>query len=129
MPIPSLTYSPSRSSRATRLTIRSRTSIAASFMPEKCSYLAGCPFFDALLVFLALEDVLHENAGRDHVVRIDFPRLEQVLHFGDGDAGRGRHHRIEVAGGAAVDQIADAVAFPAFDEGEVGAQRHFEHER
>jgi two-component system KDP operon response regulator KdpE len=55
------------------------------------------------------------------VIRIDLTGFDQVLHFGDRDAPRGRHHWIEVAGGTAVDEVADAIAFPGANEGEVGA--------
>ena len=75
---------------------------------------------------LALQDVLHENAWRDDVIRIDGAGLDQVLHFGDGDARGGRHHGIEVARRSPIDQITHAVAFPRLDEGEVGAQRVLE---
>ena len=67
---------------------------------------------DALLVARALEDVLHEDAGRDDVVGIERARLDQVLDLGDRDARGRRHHRIEVARRPPVDEVAEPVALP-----------------
>ena len=41
----------------------------------------------------------------------------------------GRHHRIEVARGLAVDEIALGVALPGMDERDVGGEPGFHHER
>ena len=85
------------------------------------------PLLDALLVAVAREDVLHEDAGRDDVIGIDGAGLDQLFDLGDRHArGRG-HHGVEVSRGAPVDQVAEAVALPGLDEREVRAQRRLEH--
>src|SRR5271157_4060185 len=51
---------------------------------------------DALHVIRPLEDAVHVNAGRVHLVGIDLARLHQMLDFGNRYSSRGRHHGIEV---------------------------------
>ena len=46
----------------------------------------------------------------------------QLLDLGHRDLGSGRHHRVEIARGLAVDQVAGGVALPGVDDGEVGEQ-------
>src|SRR3546814_5901676 len=53
--------------------------------------------------------------------------LEQFLDFGDRHAARCRHHRIEIARGLAVDEIALVVAAPRLDDGEIGGQPRLEN--
>ena len=60
------------------------------------------------------------DARRDDVVGIDLARLDQVLDLGDRDLAGGRHHRIEVARGLAVDEVALGVALPGVHDREVG---------
>src|SRR6185503_3492230 len=85
---------PSLSSRAARLTIRS--------------------LFDSLGSIGPLEDPVHEDARRDHVVRIDLARLDQLLDLDERHVPRGRGHRVEVSRGHSVDEIPHRVAFQAF---------------
>ncbi len=85
--------------------------------------------FDAFFVLLALKDALDVDAGRDDEVGVEGAGVDQLLDFGDGDAGGGSHHRVEVAGGLSIDKVAGAIAFPGFDEGEVGAEPGFEEVR
>src|SRR5256885_16713814 len=84
-------------------------------------------FFDPLLVMVALENVLNEDARGDDVVGIDRAGLDDLLDLRNGDASGGCHHRIEVASRSPVYQIAEAVAFPGLHEREVGAERLLEH--
>src|SRR5581483_1138659 len=70
------------------------------------------PFLDPLLVACALDDVAHEDAGRDDVVGIDFAGLDQLFDLGNRRRGGGGHDRVEVARRAAVDQVAGGVAAP-----------------
>ena len=42
---------------------------------------------------LALDDVLHEDARRDDVVRVDLAQLDELLDLGDGDTRGGRLSR------------------------------------
>ena len=48
------------------------------------------------------------------------PGWHQVLDFGHGDLAGGGHHRIEVARGLSIDQVALAVAHPGVHDREVG---------
>ena len=102
-------------------------------VPPRCagasdrSGLADRPPLDPLLVARALEDVLHEDARRDDRVGVERARLDELLDLGDRDRGRRRHHRVEVARGAAVDEVAEAVAPERLHEREVGLQRRLEH--
>ena len=54
------------------------------------------------------------------MVRIDLAGGHEVLDLGDGDLRGGGHHRIKVAGGLAVDQVAGGIAHPGMHDGEVG---------
>jgi hypothetical protein len=81
---------------------------------------------DALFVAGALEDALDVNAGGDDGVGVEGAGVDEFLDFGDGDAGGGGHHRVEIAGGLSIDKVAGAIAFPGFDEGVVGAEPGFE---
>ena len=54
------------------------------------------------------------------MIRIDLARLHQGLDFGNGDARGRRHHRVEVACGVPVDQVAGTIAFPGVHEREIG---------
>src|SRR5208282_1638120 len=90
-----------------------------------CRRLRDGPFLNSLLEQLSHKDSLHEHARRMHHVGIQFSRLDQVFDLGDGDLGRGGHHRIEIARRLAIDEITPAVALPRLDECEVGPQRAF----
>src|ERR1700688_4607455 len=81
---------------------------------------------NALFVFWAFEDGVYEDAGGVDLIRWEFPEFPKFFDFGDYVVGGGGHHGIEVAGGLAVDEIAPAVAFPGFDEGEVAADSSLE---
>ena len=70
-----------------------------------------------------VHDALHENAGREDVVGIDLAGLNEMLDLGDRDLAGRRHHRIEVARGLAVDEIALGVALPGVHDGEMSATR------
>ena len=83
---------------------------------------AGVAELDALLGRADLDDALDENSGRVDVVGIEFARRHEMLDLGDGDLRRGRHHRVEIARGLAIDQIAGGVALPGMDDGEVAEQ-------
>src|SRR3569623_1925691 len=78
---------------------------------------------DGLLVPRADDDALHVDARGVDVVRIQVTRIDQVLDLGDGHARGRRHHGVEVARRLPIDQVAEAIAFPGFDEGEVRGQR------
>ncbi len=68
---------------------------------------------------------LHENAGRVDVVRIEFARGNKMLDLGDRGLRGGGHHRVEVARGLAIDQVAGGVALPGMHNGKVREQSAF----
>src|SRR5687768_3476880 len=84
--------------------------------------IAHRSLLDVFEVIRALKEPLDVNPWRVDQVRIEFAGLYQMLDLGDREARRRRHHRIEVARGAPVDQVADGIALPGFDEGKVGVQ-------
>src|SRR2546425_1115804 len=77
---------------------------------------------DSLFIVRPLEDPAHVDARSMHRLRVEIARRDQVLHLGDGDARRGGHHRVEVARGFAVHEIAQAVASVGLDQSEVGQE-------
>jgi len=88
---------------------------------------AGCALFDALFRIRIDDDPLHENAGGMHRVRVDFSDFDNLLHLDNGDlAGHGAK-RIEVAGRAAIDEVARAVGFPGLDQRHVSHQAALHH--
>src|ERR1035441_1076413 len=99
MPIPSFTLQPSRSSCAAR---SARCSRDHGIAPP----LAHGALLNPLAIAVALNDPLHENPGRVDMVGIERAALHKLLDPRPCDTARRRHHRIEVTGGLAIDQIA-----------------------
>src|ERR1700676_4662214 len=85
--------------------------------------LGHSSFLDSPFEMCTLKNSFHKYARRMHQVGIQFARFDQVLNFGDRDLGRGRHHRIKIARGFAIDEVTPSVALPGLDEGKVGFQR------
>ena len=56
-----------------------------------------------------------------NLIGVELAEFHEFFDFGDHVVGSGGHHRVEVARGLAVDEIAPAVTFPRFDEGEIAA--------
>ena len=123
MPMPRFTYMPSRSSRAARWAIWSRVS-GGMARRSSCGRSAARWAFRSAA---PCDDALDVDPGRVDAVGIELARLDQDLDLGDGDAPGGGDHRVEVAGGLPVDQVAEAIALPGLDDGQVGAQRRLEH--
>ena len=67
-----------------------------------------------------MHDALHENARRVDVVRVDLAGFDEMLDLGDRDPPGGRHHRVEIARGLAIDEVAFAVALPGVDDRQIG---------
>src|SRR5471032_2207802 len=81
---------------------------------------------DPLLVVAALEDALHIDRRNVNAVGLELAYFDQVLHFGDGDARGGAHHRREVPRRLSKDQIPPLVALPGPYDCIVGFQRGLE---
>ena len=56
------------------------------------------------------------------VIGIDLAGRHQMLDLGDGDLRGRRHHRVKIARGLAIDEVAGGVALPGVDDGEIGEQ-------
>lgn len=69
---------------------------------------------------------MDEHARYVDRVRVQFPRLDQLFHLGDGDPAGHRHERVEVPGGLVEDQVPVPVALRSPHEGEVGGDAVFE---
>ena len=55
-----------------------------------------------------------------------WPGSTRCFHLGYRDLRRGRHHGVEIARGFAVNKVAEAIAFPCFDQREVRGESAFE---
>ncbi|KTR86391.1 hypothetical protein NS220_18290 [Microbacterium testaceum] len=71
---------------------------------------------------------MHVDAGEVNGIRIDLPRLDEVLDLHDAGATGHRGEGVEAARGLAEHEVAVAVALPGVDEREVGGDGLFEHE-
>src|SRR6185436_10870244 len=93
--------------------------------------LAGRPGegaeLDALLELRALDDAVDVDARRVDLVGIELAHLDQLLDLGHRDLAAGGDHRVEVARGLAVDEVARLVALPCLDHGEVGLDALLQH--
>src|SRR5262249_22646476 len=92
-----------------------------------CVALAGRAALDALELIGHVYDPLNIDAGRDDVVAINFARLNEMLDLRDRQAAGCRHHRIEVARGLPVNEIAFRVAPPGVHEEDVGDEAGLHH--
>src|SRR6267154_2372115 len=91
--------------------------------------MSGLPhraLLDPLLVVRTLEDALYVYRRDVDLIGFDLAHLDQVLHFRDGDARRRAHHRAEISGGLAEDEVAPLVALPGAHDGVVGLERLLE---
>src|ERR1700693_614093 len=147
MPMPRLTKKPSRSSRAMRLTMRSRfsrsfASLAGVDMSRfrlglrpagrarrpPAAELLGFPYgspLDPPFVRLALEDAFHIDARGVNRIRCQVADFDQMFDFGNGDSRGSRHHGVEVARGFPIHEVAPPVALPGFHQREIGLQSAF----
>ena len=58
---------------------------------------------------------------------IELAHFHQLLDLGHRHLAAGGDHRVEVARGLAIDEVAGLVALPGLDDGQVGADRVLEH--
>ena len=68
---------------------------------------------------LPLDDPVDEDPGRVDVVRVELAIGHELLDLGDAHLARRRRHRVEVARGLAVDEVALVIALPRLDDREV----------
>src|SRR5579875_1187095 len=80
---------------------------------------------DALSALGAGNQAVYIDAWRMDLIRIQ-GSFGELLDFGDRAAGSSRHHRVEVAGGFAELEVAEAVGSVGVDQGEVRGERRFE---
>src|SRR5512140_3399683 len=121
IPIPRLTYIPSRSSLAARRMIPSLSSFGMALpLPHGLA-------FDPLLA-RRHDDALDEDARRVDLVGVDLADLDELLDLRDRDLPRGGRHRVEVSRRLPVDEVSEPVGLPRGDEGEVGDDPALEDE-
>src|SRR5260370_26217080 len=82
--------------------------------------LADSALLDALLVRRAAHHAFNKNSGRVDVVGVDSAGLDQMFDLRNGDLCGRRHHRVEVARGLPIDEVALAISFPGMDDCEIG---------
>src|SRR5512142_57351 len=104
-----------------RLLISTLTPGAVAICSPLC--LAHGVLFDATLVLRSLEDALHVDAGKVHLVGIDLADFDQVLDFGNRNLAGGADHWIEIARRLPQYQIAPFIALPCPDECELRGER------
>src|ERR1700732_3936524 len=100
----------------------SRDQAMPLFSSASIAPLSDSALLDALLVRRAAHDAFDKNAGRVDVVGVDDAGLDEMLDLCNGDLRGRRHHRVEVARGLPVDEVAFAIGFPGMDYCKVGNQ-------
>ncbi len=67
------------------------------------------------------------DAGRMDLGGLERARCDDFFDFDHGDAPGRRGRRVEVLRGISIDDVAEPVRFPSFDEREVGDDGFFEN--
>src|SRR5271155_2045887 len=111
MPQPRFTQSPSRNSSAARAATCSRVSLA----------------FDDIVDAFHLHDAVNEDEGSDDGFGIERADGDDFLDLDDGCTCRDGHNRIEISRRFPVDEIAQLVRLPRFDERELRGERLVEN--
>ena len=83
--------------------------------------------FNTFFKFYALNNSIYKNAGRMNLIRLELADFNQFFHFGHGHFAASGDHRVEIAGGFAIDQIAGFIALPRFYDRHVRVNRLFEN--
>src|SRR5260221_2664889 len=86
-----------------------------SGLPSSCDgghALSHGALLDMLYRIGNMDDALYVNAGRDDVVSIEFAGRNQMLDLGNRHFPRRRHHRIKIARGLSINEVASAVSHP-----------------
>src|ERR1700730_755002 len=123
MPMPRLTDQPSGMSCATR--------IASSSRPSGCQLrfsAMALSLFDLNRRIAAFDvhDPVDIDAWRDDGLGRQFAELGDMLGLYDRQLCRGRHDRVEVATGIAIDEVSPAVGAPRLDQRDIAGQGVFE---
>src|SRR5204862_6549318 len=103
-----------------------RRSAGVTSLLIRCLLLPNGPLLDPLRARRD-DHAMNEDARRMHAVRLNRARLHQLLDFGDANLSRRRRHRIEVARGLPVLQIAETIAALRGDEREVADDPALHH--
>src|ERR1700719_148284 len=100
----------------------SRDQAMPLFSSASIAPLLDSALLDALLVRRAAHDAFDKNARRVDVVGVDDSGLDQMLDLCNGDLRGRRHHRIEVARGLPVNEVAFAIGSPSMNDRKIGDQ-------
>src|SRR5450759_2111543 len=97
---------------------------ALDFLPGAggCKTFAHGALLDVFDRVRHVDDAFDVNARRDDVVGIEIARLHQVLDLGDRHLAGGRHHRIEIARGLPIHEIAFGIPHPGVHDREIRDQ-------
>src|SRR5690554_2117691 len=79
-------------------------------------------FFDTFLKCAADQPIDIDTRGMD-LAGIELARLNYLLHFNHRDFSRRSRQRVEVLRSMSIDDISEAISFPALDDGEVTYNR------
>src|ERR1700720_3925175 len=94
----------------------SRDQAMPLFSSASIAPLLDSALLDALLVRRAAHDAFDKDARRVDVVGVDASGLDQMLDLCNGHFRGRRHHRVEVARGLPVDEVAFAIGSPPMND-------------
>jgi hypothetical protein len=90
-------------------------------------FLGQRPLLDPLFGVLVEHQAVHIDAGQVHRIRIEGAGRHDLLDFGNGQAASHRDSRVEVARGAAKQQVAAFIRLPGLDQADLRAQCTLHH--
>src|SRR3569833_1477900 len=97
--------------------------VASSFLLAMTKCLRAfkhSTLLNAFLIVVTLENPMHIYSRGMYKVRIKLTGLNQFFYFGDSYFSGHGHDRVKIARSATVDQIAQRISFPGFNNGEIG---------
>jgi hypothetical protein len=77
-------------------------------------------FFEA-----ALNDSVDVDTWRMNLCRVEFAGLDDFLYFDHGNTPGSCRQRVKVLRGMAINDVAEVICFPAFDDGKVARDSRF----
>src|SRR5579862_4492355 len=128
--MPRLTYQPSGMSRASRSAICTRVIALQGGSVLTFSLTSALTISSLRHRRLTVRHVQHAvdvNPRRRNFFRIERAEFDDVLSLHDRQLRGRRHHRIEIARGRPVGEVAPAVGFPRLDQRHVAGQRVFQN--